>query len=180
MWGETRGRAPHPRDNAGISTLAGGNASATRPGSFRHPVGQRLGANRLGPATRTFPFTPRDHAGLARVAPQRRGMRLSTHWAIVRRARLEGTRGLALGRSDQGSSHQCVYGATEMATHQNDHPQQTEPHEIVVKHPAPGMRPTEWGARIPALLGHVHARQAPSRGSASAGIITHQSLLSSR
>jgi hypothetical protein len=56
-------------------------------------------ANRLGLAARTFPFTPREHAGLARVAQQRRRMWPPARWAIVRRAWLEGARGLALGRS---------------------------------------------------------------------------------
>ena len=101
-------------------------------------VGARMTgrANRLAPAPRTFPFAPREHAGLARVAPQRRGMRPPTHRAIVRGAWLEWTRCFALGfRSKRG--YRPTSGTPKSATDQNDHPQPTEPCEILNEHPAP-------------------------------------------
>jgi hypothetical protein len=62
-------------------------------------VGARMAhcANGLAPTAPTFAFTPREYTRLARVAPQRSGMRPSTHQAIVWRARLEGTWRLACG-----------------------------------------------------------------------------------
>ncbi len=131
------------------------------------------GTNRLGPASRTFPFTPREHARLAPVAPQRRRMGPSAHGAIVRRARLEGAQGLTGGRRTR-RRRGWAHGAPQMAPYHNQRPQHTEPHEIIVKHPAPGMRSTEWGARIPALGSHFHSGQVPSHGTVSAGIITYQ------
>jgi hypothetical protein len=55
------------------------------------------GADGFALAARTLAFTPRQHIGFTNMTSEGRGMRASTHGAIVGSARLEGTRRFAFG-----------------------------------------------------------------------------------